>query len=108
MGGGGTSKGKKQVEQPVIPRVKLSIKSQDGDIAYYRFMRDKRMQYLFSTYCKDKNLDYNAVAFVYNGQRIKATRSPAELGMEDEDEIDVMVHQNGGGYSSNPRNLKGV
>ncbi|KAK6138565.1 hypothetical protein DH2020_027690 [Rehmannia glutinosa] len=100
MGRSGTSNGKRQLEQPLVtPGVALVLKSQDGDVLRYRFPRDKRMQFLFSTYCQDKNLDYKVVVFLYDGRRVKSTKTPSELGIEDGDEIDCMVHHDGGGYT---------
>ncbi|KAL0283210.1 UNVERIFIED_CONTAM: Small ubiquitin-related modifier 2 [Sesamum radiatum] len=78
--------------------IALSIKSQDGDEVYYRFPRDKKLQHLFSSYCKQKKLNYDAIAFVYDGKRVKASNTPVEMEMEDGDSIDAMMHQDGGAY----------
>ncbi|KAK4482571.1 hypothetical protein RD792_009731 [Penstemon davidsonii] len=79
------------------PQVKLGIKSQAGDEMYFRVALDKKFQGLFMKYCMENNLDYKTVAFFYDGKRIKSTMTPAEFGMEDEEIIDAMVHQTGGG-----------
>ncbi|KAL0456726.1 UNVERIFIED_CONTAM: Small ubiquitin-related modifier 2 [Sesamum latifolium] len=98
-GGEETSNGKKRNhEQSIVSKIALSIKSQDGDEVYYRFPRDKKLQHLFSSYCKQKKLNYDAIAFVYDGQRVKASKTPLEMEMEDGDSIDAMMHQDGGGY----------
>ncbi|KAL0297962.1 UNVERIFIED_CONTAM: Small ubiquitin-related modifier 1 [Sesamum angustifolium] len=92
-----TSKGKKpNHDQSVVSKIALSIKSQDGDEVYYRFPRDKKLQHLFSSYCKQKKLNYDAIAFVYDGKRVKASNTPVEMEMEDGDSIDAMMHQEGG------------
>ncbi|KAL0283933.1 UNVERIFIED_CONTAM: Small ubiquitin-related modifier 2, partial [Sesamum angustifolium] len=70
----------------------------DGDEVYYRFPRDKKLQHLFSSYCKQKKLNYDAIAFVHDGKRVKASKTPVEMEMEDGDSIDAMMHQDGGGY----------
>ncbi|KAL0300010.1 UNVERIFIED_CONTAM: Small ubiquitin-related modifier 2, partial [Sesamum angustifolium] len=51
----------------------------DGDEVYYRFPRDKKLQHLFSSYCKQKKLNYDAIAFVYDGKRVKASKTPVEI-----------------------------
>ncbi|XP_011091453.1 small ubiquitin-related modifier 1-like [Sesamum indicum] len=97
---GETSNGKKpNHDQSIVSKIALSIKSQDGDEVYYRFPRDKRLQHLFTSYCKQKKLNYDAIAFVYDGQRVKASKTPLEMEMEDGDSIDAMMHQDGGGYA---------
>ncbi|KAL0294279.1 UNVERIFIED_CONTAM: Small ubiquitin-related modifier 2 [Sesamum calycinum] len=50
----------------------------DGDEVYYRFPRDKKLQHLFSSYCKQKKLNYDAIAFVHDGKRVKASKTPVE------------------------------
>ncbi|KAK4386218.1 Small ubiquitin-related modifier 2 [Sesamum angolense] len=71
---------------------------EDRDEVYYRFPRDKKLQHLFSSYCKQKKLNYDAIAFVHDGKRVKASKNPVEMEMEDGDSIDAMMHQDGGGY----------
>ena len=56
---------------------------QDGDEVYYRFPCDKKLQYLFISYCKQKKLNYDAIAFVYNGQRVEASKTPLEVTSTD-------------------------
>ncbi|KAI3465688.1 hypothetical protein Pfo_022351 [Paulownia fortunei] len=73
---------------------------QDGDKVYYQVRRDKKIQNLLFTYCKGKNLEYNEVAFLHNSQRIIGTKTPDELDLENEDQIDALFHQTGGGYSA--------
>ncbi|KAK4386217.1 Small ubiquitin-related modifier 1 [Sesamum angolense] len=96
-----TSKGKKpNHDQSVVSKIALSIKSQDGDEVYYRFPRDKKLQHLFLSYCKQKKLNYDAIAFVYDGKRVKASNTPVEMEMVDGDSIDAMMHQDGGATCS--------
>ncbi|KAG8380656.1 hypothetical protein BUALT_Bualt06G0038600 [Buddleja alternifolia] len=94
MEGGATSSRKRQLDQQIRPK--------DGGQEYYRVMSDTKLQKLFTLYCKDKDLDYSALVFLYNGRKIKTTKTPEELGMEDGDCIDAMANQNGGGYSCMP------
>ncbi|KAK6142512.1 hypothetical protein DH2020_022860 [Rehmannia glutinosa] len=70
----------------------------NGDKDFYQVRRDKMIKGLLKTYCESKNADYNSVAFLHYSQRIRDTKTPDEIGMEDEDEIDAMFHQTGGGY----------
>ncbi|XP_011091452.1 small ubiquitin-related modifier 2-like [Sesamum indicum] len=100
MRSGETSNGKKpNHDQSIVSKIALSIKSQDGDEVYYRFPRDKKLQHLFTSYCRQKKLSYDAIAFVYDGRRVKASKTPLEMEMEDGDSIDAMMHQDGGGYA---------
>ncbi len=40
--------------------------------------------------------DLDSVRFLFDGQRLNPQQTPADLEMEDEDEIDAMVQQTGG------------
>ncbi|KAI3470070.1 hypothetical protein Pfo_026733 [Paulownia fortunei] len=88
---------KRPIEAPSDPsKIMLCFKSQDDTELYYRFTADRKIQYLLLEFCKEKNLEYQTVVFLYDGQRIASNRSPRQLGMEDGDHIDVMLHQEGG------------
>lgn len=52
---------------------------QDGSEVYYRYIKDKKMQYLFMEYCKEKNLYYQSVVFLYDGRRVASNRTPLEV-----------------------------
>ncbi|XP_075504037.1 small ubiquitin-related modifier 2-like [Primulina tabacum] len=94
---GGNENQKLPLENPHDRRVKLCFKAQDGTEAYYKFNADTKLQKLLVSYCKENSLEYKDLRFLYQGKRLAANRTPAELDMHDEDEIDVMLHQHGGG-----------
>ncbi|KAL2463352.1 Small ubiquitin-related modifier 2 [Forsythia ovata] len=94
-----SSKAKRSIGTPNLhPKIMLCMKSQDGDEVHYRVRRDRKIQSLLMAYCKEKNFEYKAMVFVYDGRKLPVKRTPDEIGMEDEDCIDVFMHQSGGGY----------
>ncbi|CAA3026436.1 small ubiquitin-related modifier 2-like [Olea europaea subsp. europaea] len=93
------SNGKRPLEMPIDhPKIKLCIKTQDGDEVYYRVRRDRKIHSLLMAYCKEKNFEYEVMRFVYDGRRLDVKKTPDEIGMEDEDSIDAFTHGSGGGY----------
>ncbi|KAL7105973.1 hypothetical protein ACP275_07G081700 [Erythranthe tilingii] len=89
--------GKRVIEEQSAPaKIMLSFKSQDETEAYYRCVCDKKIRYLLQSFCKDNGLDYQTVVFLFDGKRVNSNRTPFQLGMEDGDTIDVMLHQDGG------------
>ncbi|CAA0810145.1 Small ubiquitin-related modifier 2 [Striga hermonthica] len=38
--------------------------------------------------------------FLFEGKRVTAATTPSQLGIEDNDEIEVMMHGSGGGFCS--------
>merc|ERR1719391_755933 len=47
-------------------------------------------------YCGRVGKAPGSIRFLFDGERIQADSTPADLEMEDEDEIDAMVEQHGG------------
>ncbi|PIN15395.1 Ubiquitin-like protein [Handroanthus impetiginosus] len=96
-----TNNGKTPVEAPSgHPKIKLQFNSQDGTQTTYANAASKKIKYLLMEYCKRKNLQYGTVVFLHNGQRVATNLTPLELGMDDGDEIDDMLHHTGGGSIS--------
>lgn len=69
---------------------------QDGNEVFFRIKRSTQLKKLMNAYCDRQSVDMNAIAFLFDGRRLRAEQTPDELEMEDGDEIDAMLHQTGG------------
>ena len=49
-----------------------------------------------NAFCSRQAVEFNQMVFLYDGQRVLPEETPAQLGMEDGDLIDAMLHQTGG------------
>ncbi|MFQ6625958.1 hypothetical protein Gotur_005361 [Gossypium turneri] len=49
-----------------------------------------------NAYCDKQSVDFNSIAFLFDGSCLRGEQTPNELEMEDGDEIDAMLHQTGG------------
>uniref|UniRef100_A0A7S2TZU2 Ubiquitin-like domain-containing protein n=1 Tax=Lotharella oceanica TaxID=641309 RepID=A0A7S2TZU2_9EUKA len=76
----------------------LKVKSQDGNEVFFKVKKTTSFKRLMEAYCAKVGADKNSVRFLFDGERIDADSTPADLGMENEDEIDAMVQQTGGFY----------
>lgn len=76
--------------------INLKVKSQDGHEIHFRIKRTAGLKKLMSAYCERQSVDPNSIVFLFDGNRLRADQTPAELEMEDGDEIDAMLHQTGG------------
>jgi len=74
----------------------LKVKSQDGNEVYFKVKKTTQFAKVMNAYCKKVGSDMDSVRFLFDGQRLKPDQTPADLEMEDEDEIDAMVSQTGG------------
>ncbi|KAM3216359.1 small ubiquitin-related modifier 2 [Capsicum annuum] len=76
--------------------INLKVKTQDGNEVFFRIKRSTQLKKLMNAYCDRKSVNFNAIAFLFDGRRLRAEQTPDELEMEDGDEIDAMLHQTGG------------
>ncbi|KAK1268361.1 Small ubiquitin-related modifier 1 [Acorus gramineus] len=68
----------------------------DGNEVFFRIKRSTQLKKLMNAYCDRQSVDFNAIAFLFDGRRLRGEQTPDELEMEDGDEIDAMLHQTGG------------
>lgn len=84
-------------DQPAASEhLNLKVKSQDGNEVYFKVKRTTQFSKVMMAYCKKVGQDVESVRFLFDGQRLRPDQTPADLDMEDEDEIHAMVQQTGG------------
>eukprot|EP00245_Coleochaete_scutata_P007834 TRINITY_DN23615_c0_g1_i1.p1 TRINITY_DN23615_c0_g1~~TRINITY_DN23615_c0_g1_i1.p1 ORF type:complete len:103 (+),score=36.30 TRINITY_DN23615_c0_g1_i1:102-410(+) len=76
--------------------INLKVKGQDGNEVFFRIKSTATFKKLMTAYCDRQSLDMNSIAFLFDGRRLRSEQTPEELEMEDGDEIDAMLHQQGG------------
>ncbi|KAK4386946.1 Small ubiquitin-related modifier 1 [Sesamum angolense] len=69
---------------------------EDGNEVFFRIKRSTQLKKLMNAYCDRQSVDFNSIAFLFDGRRLRGEQTPDELEMEDGDEIDAMLHQTGG------------
>ncbi|RWW79331.1 hypothetical protein BHE74_00012387 [Ensete ventricosum] len=94
MSGAGQDEDKKPADPSA--HINLKVKSQDGNEVFFRIKRSTQLRKLMNAYCDRQSMDFNAIAFLFDGHRLRGEQTPDELEMEDGDEIDAMLHQTGG------------
>ena len=75
--------------------IDFAIRDQSGDKTYFRVRRATRFERVFDTYAQRKGVSVGSLRFHLDGERINPTQSPRELDMEDQDEIDCILEQQG-------------
>ncbi|XWS75793.1 hypothetical protein CRYUN_Cryun01aG0122700 [Craigia yunnanensis] len=80
--------------------INLKVKGQDGNEVFFRIKRSTQLKKLMNAYCDRQSVDFNSIAFLFDGRRLRGEQTPDELEMEDGDEIDAMLHQTGGTNAS--------
>ena len=77
------------------PRLRVKTCNQDGDEIYFALRSCTRLKMLMRAYCNRQGVSMNSVRFLFDGNRINETQTPAQLDMEDGDVIDIMIEQQG-------------
>ena len=72
------------------------MKNAEGKEVVFKLKMGTALKKLMEAYCQREGLPFDGVRFLYDGERLLPTQTPAELGMEDGDEIDALVEQTGG------------
>eukprot|EP00389_Voromonas_pontica_P016946 GDKH01026528.1.p1 GENE.GDKH01026528.1~~GDKH01026528.1.p1 ORF type:complete len:90 (+),score=33.97 GDKH01026528.1:133-402(+) len=74
----------------------LKVKSADGQEVHFRIKRSTRLEKLMQAYCQRLGQSFDAVRFMFDGDRLDKAATPTEVGLEDGDVIDAMLPQLGG------------
>ncbi|XP_010413950.1 PREDICTED: small ubiquitin-related modifier 5-like [Camelina sativa] len=83
--------------EPPHQKLTLKVKNQQGAEDIYKIGAHAHLKKLMTAYCRKRNLEYNTVRFLYNNKPIKPRQTPAQLRMEEEDEILLVMELGGGG-----------
>ncbi|KAG8822586.1 hypothetical protein FRC20_009109 [Serendipita sp. 405] len=76
--------------------INIRVITSQGDEVFFKIKRNTRLTKLRQAYANKVGKDLQTIRFLYDGNRIGEDDTPASLGMEDNDSIDVMVEQVGG------------
>lgn len=81
--------------------IKIKVSSQSFKDLVFGIRTTTKMAKVMQAFCQRSNLQIHTVRFLFDGARVNEGSTPATLGMEDGDVIDVMVSMEGGG--DNPK-----
>eukprot|EP00621_Florenciella_sp_RCC1693_P005895 CAMPEP_0182533284 /NCGR_PEP_ID=MMETSP1323-20130603/13476_1 /TAXON_ID=236787 /ORGANISM="Florenciella parvula, Strain RCC1693" /LENGTH=94 /DNA_ID=CAMNT_0024743149 /DNA_START=65 /DNA_END=349 /DNA_ORIENTATION=+ len=76
--------------------ITIRVRDQTGEETFFKVKKSTRFEKVFSTYAQRKGVNVASLRFLIDGERINPSQSPAELDMEDQDQIDCMLEQQGG------------
>ncbi|XP_077452715.1 small ubiquitin-related modifier 1 [Stigmatopora argus] len=76
--------------------IKLKVIGQDSSEIHFKVKMTTQLKKLKDSYSYRQGVAANTLRFLFEGQRIADQQTPKELGMEDEDVIEVYQEQTGG------------
>ncbi|KAK6974612.1 ubiquitin-related domain-containing protein [Favolaschia claudopus] len=86
-------------QEDVKPKLNLNI-SYEGNSITVKVKPNTKFSKIFQAAEQRFGKDAGTFKFVFEGQRIAKDNTPAELGIEDQDQIDCFLEQVGGGALS--------
>lgn len=82
---------------PTSSKLNIKFQAQDGGTEIIITVAPNMpFSKIIDGYCNKKGMKPDSVRFLFEGQRINPSDTPKSLGMENEDAVDVMLHQVGG------------
>ena len=77
--------------------VMINVRMQNGNVTKFRMRGGSPMLLLMEAFCVRHGLLRDQIRFLYDGMRVRDDETPDVLDMEDEDTVDAMLFQVGGG-----------
>lgn len=76
----------------------ITIKvSEQGQETLFKIKRTTKMSKVFEAFAQRKGVEAKNLRFLLDGERILDESTPEDNGLEDDDQIDCMLHSVGGG-----------
>ncbi|CAB5312772.1 unnamed protein product [Rhizophagus irregularis] len=75
--------------------INLKVRDYSNNVKVYKVKRTKPLNKLMQVHCDRNGLNIHVINFLFDGIRIKNDYTPDYLKMENDDCIDVVVHQRG-------------
>ena len=72
-------------------------RAQDGTEIFFKCKPHTAMGKLMNAFATRQGVNIKTVRFLFDGERIREDQTPQQLGLEDNDSIDVVMEQVGGG-----------
>ena len=73
----------------------IRVRDDSGEAIWFKMKKSTPFERVFSTYAARNGVAVASLRFLIDGERINRTHTPAELDIEDDDEIWVMPEQGG-------------
>mmetsp|Transcript_9556 Transcript_9556/g.12983 ORF Transcript_9556/g.12983 Transcript_9556/m.12983 type:complete len:104 (+) Transcript_9556:149-460(+) len=83
--------------KPILDTINLKVKDQDGHEVQFKVKPSTKFEKIFSAFCERRSIAKDGIRFLFDGVRLNGTQTPGEMNMEDNDIIDALVTQLGGG-----------
>lgn len=81
---------------PVPEGLNIRLVNQSNEEIYFRIKPTTPLRRIFEVYSQRMGIQPNNLRFLFDGARLDPEKSPADYKLEQNDTIDVAIHQTGG------------
>jgi len=74
----------------------IRIRDQTGEETFFKVKKTTKLDKVFNAYSQRKGVNSNSLRFLFDGQRVRGDQTPADIDMDDGDQLDCMLEQQGG------------
>lgn len=78
-------------------QLNISVENQSGSIVHFKIRPSTPLGRLMEAYCDEQGVLRKSIVFLYDGCHVSHDATAASLKMEDGDNIQAFIHQEGGG-----------
>lgn len=78
--------------------INIKLRTQKGDDIHFRIKPSTNMDKVLKAFCDRSGLAQNSMRLFFDGARINLTQTASEVGLQDNDVLDVMEFQVGGAF----------
>lgn len=80
-----------------VASVSIRVTTQAGEETAFKIKPTTPLKKLMDAFCSRMGASRSSVKFLYDGARIQDTQTPNDLGMADNEQVDAVLEQVGGG-----------
>jgi len=74
----------------------IRIRDQTGEETFFKVKKSTKLQKVFDAYSSRKGVAAASLRFLFDGMRVRPEQTPADIDMDDGDQLDCMLEQQGG------------
>mmetsp|Transcript_11487 Transcript_11487/g.11504 ORF Transcript_11487/g.11504 Transcript_11487/m.11504 type:complete len:102 (+) Transcript_11487:102-407(+) len=82
--------------EPKDDSLTISVKDSSGEEIHFKVKKDTKFEKVFAAVAQKKGVVLGNLRFTFDGKRLTGDHTPKMLEMEDGDQIDSFIEQQGG------------
>eukprot|EP00629_Pelagomonadales_sp_RCC1024_P006560 CAMPEP_0119263278 /NCGR_PEP_ID=MMETSP1329-20130426/2729_1 /TAXON_ID=114041 /ORGANISM="Genus nov. species nov., Strain RCC1024" /LENGTH=239 /DNA_ID=CAMNT_0007262979 /DNA_START=221 /DNA_END=940 /DNA_ORIENTATION=+ len=80
---------------PVGQQLNIRVRDQTGEATYFKVLTSTKLDKVFNAYSQRKGVARDALRFLFDGQRVFGYQTADDIDMDDGDQIDCLLEQQG-------------